>query len=165
MLAERPVKVGDIIRVGDQIGQVRAINVRATEVETPQGATVIVPNSVIVSAPVINLTHKNGTTRVDIPVGVTYGTDAQKVIDLLMGCARANRMVLTLPKPMAVFTSFGASALEFELRVYVAELAHIFPAGTELRIAIMAAFAKNDIDFAYNRLDVQVLNPPPAPGA
>jgi len=162
MLAERPVRIGDVIRVGDQTGSVRAINVRATEVETGQGATVIVPNSVIVSAPVINLTHKNGTTRVDINLGVSYDSDPAKVIEVLMQCARANRMVLTLPQPMVEFTNFGPSALEFALRFYVAELAQIAPTSNELRIAILRAFRDQGIEFAYNRLDLQLLNPPGA---
>ena len=161
MLAERPVRIGDVIRVGDQTGSVRAINVRATEVETGQGATVIVPNSAIVSASVINLTHKNGTTRVDVAVGVTYDSDPSKVIEVLMQCARANRTVLTLPQPIVAFTNFGASAMEFELRFFVAELAHIAPATNEVRIAIVKAFREHGIEFAYNRLDLHLLNPPP----
>lgn len=139
----------------------RAINVRATEVEHATGATVIVPNSLIVSAPVINLTHKNGTTRVEIAVGVTYGLDPSKVIEVLMQCARSSRMVLTLPQPMIVFANFGASALEFELRFYVAELAQIVPTSNEVRVAIMRAFHEQGIEFAYNRLDLHLLNSPP----
>ncbi|MCC7046106.1 MAG: mechanosensitive ion channel family protein [Alphaproteobacteria bacterium] len=162
MLAERPVKVGDVIRVGDQTGQVRAINVRATEVDTGEGATVIVPNSVIISAPVINLTHKNGTSRVDIKLGVVYGSNVTKVGEVLMACARANKLVLSLPQPTVVFANFGASSLEFELRVFVAELAHIVPAGNELRLAIDKAFGEQGIEFAYNRMDVMLVNPPAA---
>jgi small-conductance mechanosensitive channel len=165
MLAERPVKVGDVIKVGDQTGQVRAINVRATEVETNEGATVIVPNSMIVSAPVINLTHKNGTSRVDIKLGVVYGTDPAKVSEVLMACARANKLVLSLPQPLVVFANFGASSLDFELRVFVAELAHIIPAGNALRFAIAKAFAEQGIEFAYSRVDVMVLNQAAAPAA
>jgi small-conductance mechanosensitive channel len=162
MLAERPVKIGDVIRVGEQTGRVRAINVRATEVETNEGATVIVPNSLIVSAPVINLTHKNGTARVDIKLGVVYGSDVAKVSEVLMACARANKLVLSLPQPLVVFANFGASSLDFELRVFVAELAHIVPAGNELRFAIAKAFAEQGIEFAYSRLDVMLVNQPPA---
>ena len=122
----------------------------------------IVPNSLIVSAPVINLTHKNGTARVDIKLGVVYGSDVAKVSEVLMACARANKLVLSLPQPLVVFANFGASSLDFELRVFVAELAHIVPAGNELRFAIAKAFAEQGIEFAYSRLDVMLVNQPPA---
>ncbi len=97
MLIERPVRVGDWVVIGDTEGTVRRISVRATEIETFDSASVVVPNSLFVSSPVTNWTLQNRRGRIHVKVGVGYEADPAKVQALLLECARANRAGRVLP--------------------------------------------------------------------
>ncbi|PZO77167.1 MAG: mechanosensitive ion channel protein, partial [Mesorhizobium amorphae] len=115
LLAERPFKVGDWIVAGAVTGTVKRISVRATEIETFQRQTVILPNSDLINSAVGNWTHRNKLGRLDIKVNVAYGMDARRAHDLLLEIARANPQVLRNPEPQAILLNFGAAALEMEL--------------------------------------------------
>jgi potassium efflux system protein len=118
LLYERPIHVDDTIEVGGLVGTVRRIGARSSTGLTFQGAEVIVPNSSLLSNQVINWTLSSPLRRVDIPVGVAYGTDPERVIKLLVGVAESCPGVLRERAPMAFFTGFGESALLFELRFW-----------------------------------------------
>jgi small-conductance mechanosensitive channel len=118
LLFERPVQTGDMIDVGGLQGEVRRIGIRSSTVRTFEGADVIVPNASLISERVVNWTFSDRTRRIDVSVGVEYGSDPGKVIALLIETARANSEVLSLPEPAAFFIRFGDSSLDFELRVW-----------------------------------------------
>jgi small-conductance mechanosensitive channel len=156
LLIERPVKVGDWVIVGDKQGYVRRINVRSTEIETFERSTVIVPNSDLLSQPVTNLTHKDQVGRVDVRVGVAYGTDTDKVRRVLLACARAHPLIADEPQPIVLFLDFGASSLDFELRAFLHNVQKHPVVGSELRFAIEQAFRENGIEFPYPQVDVHL---------
>src|SRR5438552_11898628 len=108
--------VGDTIQIGDVAGQVRRIGIRSTTVQTAVGAEVIVPNASLVAEKVTNWTLSSRVRRIDVPVGVAYGTPPEKVLELLRGVAAAHPDVLAKPAPEALFLEFADSALKFELR-------------------------------------------------
>ncbi|MGZ0190056.1 MAG: mechanosensitive ion channel family protein, partial [Alphaproteobacteria bacterium] len=116
LLIERPIKVGDWIVVGAQQGIVKRISIRATEFETFDRASVIIPNSELITNAVINRTHKDTHGRVEVPIGVAYGTDTRKVEAILAEIAMAHPEVLSTPEPFIVFKGFGDSSLDFEVR-------------------------------------------------
>ena len=120
LLIERPIKVGDRIVVGDQQGMVRRISVRATEIETFDRASLIVPNSELITGRVLNWTHRDSLGGVSVKVGVGYDADPEQVIAILRKCANEHREVLRSPAPGASFEGFGDSALIFGLRVCAA---------------------------------------------
>ncbi|OWK21640.1 hypothetical protein AJ88_18125 [Mesorhizobium amorphae CCBAU 01583] len=122
LLAERPFKVGDWIVAGEISGTVKKISVRATEIETFQRQSVILPNSNLINNAVGNWTHRNKLGRIDIKVGVAYGSDVKRVHALLLEIARGHPLVLKNPEPFVQFTNFGAAALEFEIRVFLADV-------------------------------------------
>jgi potassium-dependent mechanosensitive channel len=99
MLIERPIRVGDWVVIGDTEGTVRRISVRATEIETFDSASVIVPNSLFVSSPVTNWTLQNRRGRIHVKLGVAYDSDPKQVQDALLECARANRQIAAYPAP------------------------------------------------------------------
>jgi small-conductance mechanosensitive channel len=103
LVFERPIKVGDTIEVGQMIGDVRRIGIRSSTVRTFEGAEVIVPNGNLVSSEVINWTKSDRTRRIKIPAGVAYGTDPQKVLDILLGVAKDTKDVLRFPEPYPLF--------------------------------------------------------------
>jgi small-conductance mechanosensitive channel len=146
LLAERPIRVGDQIVVKNEEGFVRRISVRATEIETFDRASVIVPNSELITGVVKNWTHANTLGRLHIKVSVSYDCDADKVMEILTACAAAHSGVLKQPPPAVMLTEFGASALVFEVFCVVPNLAERGRIKSEIHVAILRAFRAAGID-------------------
>jgi small-conductance mechanosensitive channel len=149
LLVERPLQVGDWVVIGDKQGHVKRINVRATEIETFERASVIVPNSEVLSSALINWTHKNTLGRVDVRVGAAYGTDTRKIRELLLACAQAHPEVMEWPKPFVIFADFAASSLDFVLYAYLRNVDKRMSVASDLRFAIDDAFRANGIEIPY----------------
>lgn len=115
LMFERPIQVGDAVEVGGLVGRVRRIGVRASNVETFDGAEVIVPNGILVSGQLINWTLSSRHRRIEIQVGVAYGTDPEKVLALRCEAIKGHPRVLAQPEPTANFRAFGASSLDFSV--------------------------------------------------
>ena len=128
LLFERPIRVDDVIELTGMVGTVRRIGARSSTIVTFQGAEVIVPNSNLVSTQVINWTLSSQQRRIEISVGVAYGTDPERVLQLLVAEAAAHENVMTNPAPVAFFIGFGDSALNFELRFWSETPGHLVPA-------------------------------------
>ncbi|PTE09229.1 mechanosensitive ion channel family protein [Mesorhizobium helmanticense] len=146
LLAERPFKVGDWIVAGDISGTVKKISVRATEIETFQRQSVILPNSNLINNAVGNWTHRNKLGRVDIKVGVAYGSDVKQVHAVLLEIARSHALVLKNPEPFVLFTNFGPAALEFEIRVFLADVMNGNIVQNDIRFAVLDAFHSEHIE-------------------
>lgn len=146
LLAERPFKVGDWIVAGAVTGTVKKISVRATEVETFQRQTVILPNSSLINDAVGNWTHRNKLGRVDIKVSVAYGADMRRAHAALLEAAKAHPLVLKNPEPIAVLLNFAPTAVEMELRVFLADILNQNMVGNDLRFAILEAFRRDGIE-------------------
>jgi len=146
LLAERPFKVGDWIVAGDITGTVKKISVRATEVETFQRQSVILPNSNLINNAVGNWTHRNKLGRIDIKVGVAYGSDVKRVHAVLLEIARGHALVLKNPEPFVLFANFGPAALEFEIRVFLADVLNGNIVQNDIRFAILDAFSGEHIE-------------------
>ncbi|MCB1379771.1 MAG: mechanosensitive ion channel, partial [Alphaproteobacteria bacterium] len=159
LLAERPFKVGDWIVAGNAAGFVRKISVRATEIETFQNQTIILPNSELINNPVGNWTHRDHRGRIEIAIGAAYGASPRKVHEILLDVAARNPDVLKKPPPNAVFMGFGESSLDFELRVHVLEVLDSMAVATRLRFEIFEAFEQNKIEIPFPQRDVNLKLP------
>ena len=146
LLAERPFKAGDWIVAGDVSGTVKKISVRATEIETFQRQSVILPNSQLINSAVGNWTHRNKLGRVDIKVGVAYGMDVKRAHAIMLDVARSHPLVLKNPEPFVLFANFGPAALEFEIRVFLADVLNGSVVQNDLRFAILDAFDAEGIE-------------------
>jgi small-conductance mechanosensitive channel len=155
LVFEHPVQVGDFVEVGTIFGEVRKIGFRASVLRTPDGADVIVPNSELIGSKVINWSLFDRLRRINISVGVAYGTDPNRVLDILLGIARKHPAVLAEPAPLAVFDRFGDSALRFTLLCW-AFVDTFFLAQSELTIAINNAFKEAGIQIPFPQQDVHV---------
>jgi potassium efflux system protein len=155
LLAERPIKVGDLVVVGNEEGYVRKISVRSTEVETSERARVLIPNSCFITEKVKNWTLRDNTRRIVIPISVGYGCDARKVRATLLKVAQDNPNVMTMPAPSVDF-DFGADALNFNLYAFVDDLNKGGSTSTDLRIAILDAF--NEAGIAFRQTDASPQN-------
>ena len=139
LVFEHPVQVGDLVEVGTISGEVRKIGFRASVLRTPDGADVIIPNGELVGTKFINWSLSDRLRRISISVGVAYGTDPNRVIDILLGVAQKHPAVFAEPAPLAVFDRFADSALNFTLLCWSA-VDKFFLARSELTIAINNAF-------------------------
>lgn len=137
LLAERPFKVGDWIVAGQVSGIVSKISVRATEIETFQRQTVILPNSDLINAAVGNWTHRNRLARVDIPVRVAHGSNPRQVHDLLLAIARQQPRILRNPEPLVAFTGYTDTSLDFELRYFIGDIMAGLGIQNEVRFEIV----------------------------
>ena len=158
LLFERPIRVGDTVTINGVSGTVAKIRIRAITLIDFDRKEVIVPNKSFVTGQVINWALSNTMTRLVINVGVAYGSNLELVKKLLLQAANEQTTVLKDPEPRAYFLSFGASTLDHELRVYVAQLAERTTTIDALNRRINELFAENNIDIAFNQLDVFIKN-------
>jgi len=156
LLVERPIKVGDRIIIGDQQGYVRRISVRATEVETFDRASVIVPNSELITGRVINWTHRDWLGAVNIKISTAYDCDPEQVIAILTKCAEEHPLVLRTPPPGAALEAFGDSALLFNLRISLPDIDKAYGVQSDLRVAILKALRAAGIEIPFNQVDVNL---------
>ncbi|GHC75450.1 mechanosensitive ion channel domain-containing protein [Limoniibacter endophyticus] len=145
LLAERPFKAGDWIVAGTVSGTVKKISVRATEIETFQRQTVILPNSQLINSEVGNWTHKNKMGRCDIKLTIAYTADPRKVYALLMDIVTAHPNILKNPEPMVVFTNMTNMLMDFEVRFFMADITATIGVQNEIRFLIAETFAEERI--------------------
>lgn len=158
LLTERPVKVGDMVSVKGSEGYVRRISVRSTEVETFDRASVIIPNSELITSAVTNWTHKNQIARIAIKVGVSYDSDVEKVREILLHEAQQHPRVMKNPEPIVFFMNFGDSALNMELRCIVDSVSVMLGTKSDLHFAILKAFRENGIDIPFPQQEMRIVD-------
>ncbi|WP_085579992.1 DUF3772 domain-containing protein [Thalassospira mesophila] len=156
LLIERPIKVGDWIVVGADQGFVKDIRVRATEIETFDRASVVIPNSELISNRVLNWTLKERSGRGIIPIGVSYGSDANKVRDILLALADKRREILSYPAPQVVFLGFGDSSLDFELRYFLRDIGDVLTVASAIRFELLEQFREEGIEIPFPQRDVNL---------
>lgn len=166
LLFERPIRSGDYIYVGASEGVVRRIRIRATEIETADRETVIVPNSALLSGEVRNRNLRSRYGRVVVAVSVAYGSDVEQVRRLLLELAGAHPGVIGegrlpgLPGPAVSFVDFGESALAFELAAQILEADQKGTIASDLRFAIDAAFRKAGIEMPFPQRELHLRSLP-----
>ena len=156
LLVERPISVGDLVVVGGEEGCVRKISVRSTELETFDGANVLIPNSYFISEKVKNWTFRNKVRRVAIPIGVAYGSDPRQVQAALLTVAGGNPDVLKTPEPVVTLDEFSPASINFTLYTFVGDINKAGSVRTQLSMAVLDAFAEAGIEIPYGQTDVAV---------
>jgi small-conductance mechanosensitive channel len=152
LLLERPIKAGDWVSVTGHEGFVRRINIRATEIETFQRTSVIVPNSVFLQNPVVNRTYSDTSSRIEITLTVGLGTDVVRLEAILRESALDHQRVLRVPQPVVRFARVGTAGLEFELMVFVAQLEDRLVVNNDLNRIILAKL-----------IEARIIDPAPVP--
>jgi small-conductance mechanosensitive channel len=174
LLFERPVRVGDTVIVAGEWGTITKIGLRSTVMLTFDESEMIVPNTDLVSEKVVNWTLTNPTARVIMEVGVAYGSDIATVLGILREAGSAHEATLSEPPPEALFTGFGDSSLDFELRVWVNAIRKRFQVRSVVLTEIERRLAESGIQIPFPQRDlhvrsvearvaVPVLPPPPDP--
>jgi len=155
ILFERPFRVGDVLDVGGQRGTVTSVGLRASVLLLWDGTETLIPNSTLLENNLTNWTYSNRRVRFAVNVGVAYGSDPRRVIQLLGEVAERHGLVEKEPKPQVLFTEFGDSTLTFELRFWVdVSTANSAQVSSDLRLMIAGAFAENGIVIAFPQRDL-----------
>jgi small-conductance mechanosensitive channel len=156
LLFERPIQIGDTIEVGGLMGTVQEIGIRASTVRTFDGAEVIVPNGDLISTQVTNWTLSDRRRRVELPVGVAYGSDPTKVLSILRDVAQRHPKVLEDPEALILFVGFGDSSLDFSVRAWTAEFDSWLQVRSELYATIYTALADAGIEIPFPQRDLHL---------
>ncbi|WP_372633499.1 mechanosensitive ion channel family protein [Fodinibius sp.] len=156
ILFERPISVGDRVVVSDIEGDVTEINIRSTMVRTVNNIFIIVPNSEFVSKDVINYSHGDPTYRLDIDVGVSYGSDLDTVLKALREVAEENSKVMRKPEPEVHFIEFGESSWNMQLRAWIRNVKEYPGIRNELNQAIVRNFKKYGVEIPFPQRDLHV---------
>ncbi|MFN0217914.1 MAG: DUF3772 domain-containing protein [Hyphomicrobium sp.] len=139
LLIERPIKVGDWVVVGGEQGNVKRISVRSTEIETFDRASLIVPNSELITGRVLNWTHRNALGRVVLKFSAGPNADPRRVLEVLSSCAERHPEILREPAPLAVFEGYTSTSTDYSLRVLLPNIHRGLKVQSDLRIAVFDA--------------------------
>ncbi|GGB98204.1 miniconductance mechanosensitive channel MscM [Marinobacterium zhoushanense] len=161
LLFEKPIRIGDTVTIGDVTGRVSQIQIRATTLIDWDRKEVVIPNKTFITERLINWSLTDATTRIVLQVGVAYGSDTEQVKQLLVEIAKEHPLVLKDPEPDAYFRTFGASTLDFDLRVFVAHMEDRIPVTDALNHSIDRHFRDAGIEIAFPQLDVHLHRSPP----
>jgi potassium efflux system protein len=156
VLFERKINVGDAVQIGEVAGQVQQVGMRACTVRTWEGAEVIVPNASLTADKVTNWTLSDRLRRIDVTVGVAYGTPPGKVLEVLHDVARAHPQVLTKPEPEVLFQAFGESALRFEMRVWTDRFDLWMKTRSELTASLYEALRNASIEIPVPQREIRL---------
>jgi potassium-dependent mechanosensitive channel len=148
LLWERMIRVGDLIAVGPDIGHVRRINVRSTEIETSDRVTLIVPNSSLITGVVKNWVRSDRISRVKVPIAVSLSASPEVVRSLLIAIACEHPLVLDQPEPSVSFIAMTEKSLSFELRCFAADVEKAGRIKSDLNFAIFARLQEAGIGLA-----------------
>jgi small-conductance mechanosensitive channel len=158
LIFEQPIKVGDRIEISSLslTGEVRRIGIRSSTIRTFDGADVVVPNSNLIQSEVINWTLSDSKRRFQVDVGVKYGTDPNRVIELLRSVADGVPRILRHPEPLVLFMGFGDSSLNFSVRVWSATFEDSIVLRSVLAVAINDALKAEGIEIPFPQRDLHL---------
>ncbi|BAY50770.1 hypothetical protein NIES2134_116530 [Thermostichus vulcanus NIES-2134] len=160
LLIERKVRVGDFVEIGNISGYVQEVSMRATVIQTFNGSNVVVPNTYLADSPVLNWYYETHRGRIDIPIGVAYGTDPVLVTEVLLNIAYSESDVLREPAPRVIFREFGDSALNFELWVWTDAIERRVFIKSSLNFKIDYYFRQHNISIPFPQRDIWIRNAP-----
>jgi small-conductance mechanosensitive channel len=165
LMFERPIQPGDVVEVGGTSGKVREIGMRATTLSTFEGADVVVPNGVLLNEKLINWTLSDMDRRIDVNVGVAYGSDPRKVLELLMDVTVGTEGIAADPAPTVLFVGFGANSLDFAIRSWTNNFGDWVKIRSNLTVRVHDALMAAGIEIPFPQQDLHVRSVSPAAAA
>ncbi len=156
ILFERPIRIGDYVTIGDQSGTVSRIKIRATTLTDLDNREILIPNKEIITGRVTNWTLSNAVTRLKTHIGIAYGSDTDRARDVMLEVLKNHNKTLQQPGPQVLFMGFGDSALDFELRAFIASFEDRFPVLDALHSDINKALEAEGISIPFPQRDLHV---------
>ena len=156
LMFERPIQPGDVVEMSGTSGKVREIGMRATTLSTFEGADVVVPNGMLLSEKLINWTLSDMDRRIDVNVGVAYGTDPRRVLELLMEVTKATPGVAIEPEPTILFSGFGANSLDFSIRAWTNNFGDWVKIRSDMTVRVYDALQHAGIEIPFPQHDLHL---------
>lgn len=164
LMFERTIKRGDIIQLDGTAGRVLSIGLRSSVVRTRAGHEIIVPNGDLIASRVDNLSYRDPLMRLDVPIGVSYGSDPEAIRAILLGVAAAHAATLEAPPASVLFTGYGESSLDFQLRVWISDAWRTPTITSELLYAAWYALKDAGVEIPFPQRDLHIRSGGFAPG-
>jgi potassium-dependent mechanosensitive channel len=165
LMFERPIQPGDVVEVSGTSGKVKDIGMRATTLSTFEGADVVVPNGMLLSEKLINWTLSDMDRRIDVNVGVAYGTDPNRVLQLLMEVTRSTDGIADRPEPTILFMGFGANSLDFAIRSWTNNFDEWVKIRSTLTVRVHDALKDAGIEIPFPQRDLHLRSVSPGASA
>jgi small-conductance mechanosensitive channel len=165
LMFERPIQPGDVVEVSGTSGKVREIGMRATTLSTFEGADVVVPNGVLLNEKLINWTLSDMDRRIDVNVGVAYGSDPGRVLQLLMDVTRSTDGIASKPEPTILFVGFGVNSLDFSIRSWTNDFDNWVKIRSALTVRVHDALKDAGIEIPFPQHDLHLRTVSPAASA
>ena len=156
LLFERPIRIGDTVTIDGITGKVIRIQMRATTLIDMDQKDLIVPNKTFITNQLVNWTLSDPITRVEVPVGIAYGSNVTLVRKVMTDAVRSIPYVLATPEPTVLFNGFGENSLNFSIGMFVSEISKRLAAINELHINLEQAFRENKIEIPFPQRDVHI---------
>jgi len=156
LIFERPVQVGDSVITGSVSGTIRRIGIRSSTIRSFDGADITIPNGNLLSDPLSNWTMADRSRRIEVTVGVAYGTDPDKVIEVLKGALEGQEGLLAQPEPQILFSGFGDNSLDFMLRAWVADNDDFVRLRSSVALAVNRCLNESGIEIPFPQRDLHV---------
>ena len=156
LLFERPIRIGDFVTIGTQSGTVTRIKIRATTLIDLDNREIMIPNENLISQEVTNWTLSNATTRLVCSVGIAYGSDTEKARELMLDVLKSNSKILDNPPPAVLFTNFGDSSLDFELRAFLRVFEDRWPVKHQIHTEVNRVLAEAGIEIPFPQRDLNI---------
>ncbi|MCO4781448.1 MAG: mechanosensitive ion channel [Candidatus Cloacimonetes bacterium] len=156
ILFEQPIRVNDIVTIDQTSGTVNKINMRSTTITLFNNKELVVPNKDLITGKLVNWSLTDATLRLELKIGVAYKEDPLKIKEILYKVASRCDRVLTTPEPFVMFQGYGASSIDFELRVYIGTIANYTFIWDQLYTEIFEEFKKEDIEIPFNQVDLHI---------
>ncbi len=153
---EKPVSVGDVVEIGGQSGTVKSIGFRSSIISTVEGSDVVIPNGDLLNQHLINWTHGNLNRRVDIIVGVAYGTNLENATQILKELPKNDERILSYPAPNVLVRQFASSSIDIQLLFWVRNIGEWTDVKSDVILAIDAAFKENKIEIPFPQQDLHI---------
>jgi small-conductance mechanosensitive channel len=157
LLADKSIKPGDVIQLGDKYGWINFLGSRYVSVITRNGTEHLIPNENLITSEVINWSYSHNLVRLKVPVGIAYGSDLEQARDLMLETAADNGRVLKAPEPSCHLLSFGDNAVNLELRVWINDPQHgVGSVKSDLHWGMWRRFREHGIEIPYPQRDIHL---------
>jgi potassium efflux system protein len=153
---EKPIQIGDVVEIGTRMGVVNEIGIRSSKISTYDGSTVIIPNGDLIAQHIINWTHGNTSRRIEVQVGVAYGSNVNDCQDIIEKVLASNKQVINYPKPSILLDKFGNSSVDFRVLFWTGDIANWIQTKSEIMTAIYKNFEEKGIQIPFPQQDLHI---------
>ncbi len=157
---EKPVNVGDVVEISGQSGTMKSIGFRSSVITSGTGADVVIPNGDLLNTHLLNWTLGGGRRRMDIAVGVSYGTNLEKVKEVILALLNDDEKILKYPEPAILFQEFGSSSIDVKIMFWVRDFRDGLSVRSNVIMGMDQAFKRNDIVIPFPQSDVHIVQSP-----